>query len=292
MIARDLFQQSVQVDKEFANAYAGLADTYLLSSYRGYDEPSIMLPLGKRHIDTALAIDPSSGETHASLGYWYHQTFDWKSAELTYRKSIRLNPNQSNVYLWLALLLEAKGETEEALNVFNRGSEINPLWDYLLLNKIRALADQEHHEEAIRLQKGLIEKAAYDPVLQKLRYSELSRLYWSLGNQVAAIASAVKAGNQGLLQFYRDGNNTLLQKEADDYYTRQKNAGEYISPLWMGLNYAKAGAREKALAFFNNAISAKDPAITLLLTRQFEFLNFKYLNLVQVIRKIKQIVGL
>ena len=60
----------------------------------------------------------------------------------------------------------------------------------------------------------------------------------------------------------------------------------------MGLNYAKAGAREKALAFFNNAISAKDPAITLLLTRQFEFLNFKYLNLVQVIRKIKQIVGL
>ncbi|HEX5654624.1 MAG TPA: adenylate/guanylate cyclase domain-containing protein [Chitinophagaceae bacterium] len=290
LLARDLFQQAVQVDKSFANAYSGLADTYLLSSYRGYDEPGIMLPLAKKHIDTALALDPSSGEIYASLGYWYHQTFDWKSAELTYRKAIRLNPNQSNVYLWLAILLEAKDERDEAAATYDKGNEVNPLWDYLLQNKINALVNSNRQEEAITLQKHLIEKAAHDTNLRKSRYSELSRLYWHCGNQVEAIAAAVRAGNQGLIQFYRDGNNSILLAEVEEYFHKQQKSGDYISPLWMGLAYAKAGAREKALACFNNAIAAKEPAITLLLIRQYDFLNFKYLNLVQVTRKIKQLV--
>src|SRR6187399_470872 len=79
--ARDLFQQAVEIDKSFANAYSGLADTHLLASYRGYDEPDKMLTIARQHIDKALKLDPNSGETHASLGYWYHQTFDWGKAE-------------------------------------------------------------------------------------------------------------------------------------------------------------------------------------------------------------------
>jgi Tfp pilus assembly protein PilF len=86
LIARELFQQAINKDKTFANAYSGLADTCLLSSFRGYEDPVKMLWIAKKNIDTALTLDPSSGETHASLGYWYHQTFDWHAAEITYRK--------------------------------------------------------------------------------------------------------------------------------------------------------------------------------------------------------------
>jgi adenylate cyclase len=291
LIARELFQQSVNKDKTFAIAYSGLADTYLLSSYRGYEDPDIMLPLAKKHIDMALALEPSSGEIQSTLGYWYHQTFNWKEAEKTYRKSIELNPNQTNVYLWLAILLEAKEEREESLKMYNKGSEINPVWDYLMQNKIRALANDNNHEEAIRLQKHLIEKTAYDPVLQKSRYTELSRLYWSIGNKEEAIACAEKAKNQGLLKFYKEGDYRLMEKEVDDYYRVVRKSGEYISELWMGIEYAKAGAREKALECFNNAIVLKETAVTLLLIRHYEFLNLKYLNLVSVTRKIKLLIN-
>jgi TolB-like protein/class 3 adenylate cyclase/Flp pilus assembly protein TadD len=290
LIARELFQQAVNKDKTFAIAYSGLADTYLLSSYRGYEDPDIMLMVAKKHIDMALGLDTSSGEIQATLGYWYHQTFNWKEAEKIYRKSIRLNPNQSNVYLWLAILLEAKGEQEEALLIYNQGSEINPAWDYLIQNRIRALANSNNKEEAIRLQKELIEKTAYDPITQKSRYNNLSLLYWSFGNKEEAIAAADKANNPALVKFYRDGDHKLLEREVDEHYRVLKKSGEYISELWMGIDYAKAGAREKALECFNNAIVLRDTAVPQLLIRQYEFLNIKFINLVQIVRKIKLLI--
>jgi adenylate cyclase len=291
LIARELFHQALNKDKNFAIAYSGLADTYLLSSYRGYEDPDIMLPLAKKHIDMALSLDPSSGEIQATLGYWYHQTFNWKEAEKTYRKAIGLNSNQSNVYLWLAILLEAKEEKEEAEKIYNQGSEVNPVWDYLMQNKVRAFANNNNETEAIRLQKHLIEKTAYDPVIQKSRYSNLSKLYWSFGNKEQAIAVAEKAQNRGLIKYYQDGDYKLLEKEVDEHYRVLRKSGEYISELWMGVDYAKAGAKEKALQCFNNAIVLENTAITLLLIRQYEFLNLKYLDLVRIVRKIKSLIN-
>jgi adenylate cyclase len=291
LIARELFHQALNKDKGFAIAYSGLADTYLLSSYRGYEDPDIMLPLAKKHIDMALTLDSSSGEIQATLGYWYHQTFNWKEAEKTYLKSIALNPNQSNVYLWLAILLEAKEEKDEAAKVYDKGSEINPVWDYLMQNKVRALANTDNQAEAIHLQNRLIEKAAYDPVMQKSRYANLSKLYWFFGNKEEAIVAAGKAQSPGLTRFYNTGDYKLLEKEVDENYRVLRKSGEYISELWMGVDYAKAGAKEKALQCFNNAIILEDAAVTLLLIRQYEFLNLKYLDLVRVTRKIKLLIS-
>ena len=291
MIARELFHQAINKDKNFATGYSGLADTYLLSSYRGYEDPDIMLPLAKKNIDIALSIDPLSGETHATLGYWYHQSFNWKEAEKSYRHAIQLNPNQSNVYLWLAILLEAKEEKDEAAKVYDKGSEINPLWDYLIQNKVRAFANSNNQAEALRLQNHLIEKAAYDPVIQKSRYANLSKLYWTFGNKEEALKAAEKAKNAGLIRFYRDGDHKLLENEIDEHYRVLRKSGEYISELWMGVDYAMAGAKEKALQCFNNAIVLEDRAITLLLIRQYEFLNIKYLDMVRITRKIKLLIN-
>lgn len=292
LIARELFQQAVNKDKTFAIAYSGLANTYLLSSYRGYEDPDIMLLVAKKHIDMALGLESSSGEIQATLGYWYHQTLNWGEAEKIYRKSISLNPNQSNVYLWLAILLEAKGEQEDALVIYNQGSEINPAWDYLLQNKIRALANSDNQEEAVRLEKNLIEKTAFDPINQKMRYTNLSKLFWYFGKKEEAIAAAEKTGNPGLLKFYQEGNHKMLEKEVDEHYRVLKKSGEYISELWMGMDYAKAGAREKALDCFNNAIVLRDTAITQLLIGQYEFLNIKFISMVQLKRKIRSLIRL
>jgi adenylate cyclase len=291
LIARELFRQALNKDKNFALAYSGLADTYLLSSYRGYEDPDVMLPLAKKHIDMALSLDPSSGEIQGTLGYWYHQTFNWNEAEKTYRKAIALDPNQSNAYLWLAILLEAKDEKEEAAKIYDKGSEVNPVWDYLIQNKIRALANDGNEEEAIRLQRHLIERAAYDPVIQKSRYANLSKLYWFFGKKEEAIVAAGKALNHGLIKFYQDGDYKMMEKEVDENYRVLRKSGDYISELWMGVDYAKAGAKEKALECFNNAIVLENTAITLLLIRQYEFLNLKYLDLVRIMRKIKLLIN-
>jgi tetratricopeptide (TPR) repeat protein len=291
MAARALYQEAVAKDSSFTNAISGLAVTYLLASYRGYEDPVRMLWLAKKHIDTALSQDPYSGETQATLGYWYHQKFDWHAAEITYRRAIDLNPNQSNVYLWLAVLLEGKGEEEEAIKIYNKGSSVNPGWDYLSKNKIRCLVNAGKPEEAILLQQKLIEKYSDETELQKDYFSDLARLYWHGGNKTDAIASALKAGNKGLVKFFHDGDTSLLQKKVNEKYAALSETSEYVSQLWMGLDYAKAGDREKALECFNNAIALKDVAITLLLIGHYEFINIKYLSMALMTRKIKMLVN-
>ncbi len=291
LVARDLFQHAVNKDKTFALAYSGLADTFLLSSFRGYEDPVQMLWLAKKNIDIAINLDPFSGETQASLGYWYYQNFDWHAAEITYRRSIDLNENQSNVYLWLAILLESKGEHDEAVKIYNQGEDINPMWDYLVKNKIRALANSNNKGEAVKLMKKLVDKAANDHELQRKRYAELSRLYWSFNDKEEAIEAANNSGNAGLIKFYKDGDISILQKHADKYYNDFKIRNEYMSQLWMGVECAHSGAREKALEYFNNAIALKEPCILLLLIRDYEYLNIKFLSMALVTRKIKQLVN-
>lgn len=291
LTAREYFQQAVSRDKSFAAAFAGLADSFLLSSFRGYEEPVQTLWQAKKNIDIAAGLDPYSGETQASLGYWYFQNFDWHAAEITYQRSISLNANQTNVYLWLAILLQAKGNNDEALNIYNRGIEINPLWDFLLKNKVMLLASMNNTEAAVALQQERITKAETDLQQKRKLYAELSRLYWSVGNKEEAIAVAKKSGDTGLLNFYTSGDFLLMQKIVDNHYEEMKHRSEYISQLWMGLDYAHAGAREKAIDCFNNAVALKDTALSLLLIRDFEFLNIKYLNMALITRKVKQLIN-
>ncbi len=289
--ARSYFQQAAEADKSFANAYSGMADTFLLSSFRGYEDPVKMLWLAKKNIDIALSLDPFSGETQASLGYWYFQNFDWHAAEITYKRSLKLNANQSNIYLWLALLLEAKGENAEALSIYNKGTENNPMWDYLLQNKIRLLANMNNKEAAYELQKTLIDKAAHDGALLSKRYTDLSLLQWYFDDKNDAKNSAKAAGNKGLLKFYKDGDYSLMKKKVDESYQEMKKRSEYISQLWMGYDYAYAGDREKALDCFDNAIALKETAISLLLINDYGFITIKYLNMALITRKIRKLIN-
>ena len=291
LIAREHFQQAVARDKSFAAAYSGLADTYLLSSFRGYEDPITMLWQAKKYIDIATTLDPFSGETQASLGYWYFQSYDWHAAEITYRRAISLNANQSNVYLWLAILLQAKGEHEAALILYDQGVLVNPMWDFLLKNKVMVLANMNNREGAIALQENLIAKASHDIALQRKRYNELARLHWSFNNIPEAKAAAKSSGDMGLIKFMNDGDYSLLEKGVDRQYENLSGKSEYISQLWMGLEYAHAGARDKALGCFNNAIALKEGSVSLLLIPDFEFLNIKFLNMALITRKVKQLIN-
>lgn len=291
LMARDFFQQAVDSDKSFAAAYSGLSDSYLLSSFRGYEDPVKTLWLAKKNIDHATSLDSFSGETQASLGYWYFQNFDWHAAELTYRRAISLNANQSNVYLWLAILLQAKGELEESIKVYDQGIVINPMWDFLLKNKLIALANMNKQDEAVELQLSRIEKAGKDTNLKFSRYAELARLYNSFNRKADALDAAKKSGDLALIKYFSEGDSSQLIKRVDDHYQEMKSRSEYISALWMGLDYAHAGARETAINCFNNAIALREAGVSLLLIRDFEFIDIKYLNMALITRKVKQLIN-
>ena len=154
-----------------------------------------------------------------------------------------------------------------------------------------ALATLNNTEAAIALQEDRVAKASHDPTVQRKRYAELARLQLSFNHKTEAIAAAKSSGDMGLLKYLNEDDHSLLESDIDKHFAQLTSRSEYISQLWMGLEYAHAGAKDKAIACFNNAIALKEAAISLLLIPDFEFLNIKYLNMALITRKVKQLIN-
>ncbi len=129
-----LFQKAVDLDPDFAQAYAGLGDAYRHQVVYGGLPGSEMYPKAERAILKALELDDQSGEAWAALGGLKGQIGEPSASEDALRHAIELNPNYSAAYNWLGLALNGRGKFEEALEAFRKGLEVDPLSAVLHIN--------------------------------------------------------------------------------------------------------------------------------------------------------------
>ena len=266
--AKSYFEQAIALDSGFALAYAGLADVNLLLCNRGHVDSRPVLEETKKYIDRALELDPLSAEIQTSSGYWHNQVFNFREAEARFRKSIEMNPNQDNVYNWLALLLEQTGRDYEALETYKKGIEVNPSFSLLRANMLNLLLAIDP-PEALRLTTSLIDSSIVDSDVKLFYLITLSKYYWVLGRKNDAAAVAEQAGIAELVKFYEHGNNDELISEVARKYREIRERGEYVSPFHVGVDYAAAGARKEAFKNFEKAIAIKDPGLPTLLSKGF-----------------------
>lgn len=122
------FEEAVQQDPNFALAYAGLADCYILLPEYHAAAPIKAFPKAKDAIKKALELDPLIAEAHSALGYT--QTFydwDWTAAERSFERALELNPNYATAHQWYGEHLMAQGRFEESRGRLNRAVEIDPV---------------------------------------------------------------------------------------------------------------------------------------------------------------------
>jgi TolB-like protein/Tfp pilus assembly protein PilF len=125
--AMEQFQQAADKDPNYALAYAGLADCYLLlEDYLG-TPASETYPKAKAFAERALQLDSSLAEAHTSLGYVYTNLWQWEQAEEEFRRAIMLSPNYATGHHWYSLLLLDLGRIDEAMAEIKRASELDPL---------------------------------------------------------------------------------------------------------------------------------------------------------------------
>ncbi len=149
--AIDLFQQAVALDPNFALAYAGLADCYILLNSYGFmseREASGKAEAAARH---ALQIDPALAEAHTSLAFvlGMHQ---WKfaDAEAEYRQAVQLNPSYATAHQWYALFLTAMGRRPEALSEIRKAVDLAPVSLIIRSDYALVLMMTGHYDEAVR----------------------------------------------------------------------------------------------------------------------------------------------
>jgi len=122
------FQQATAEDPRYALAYTGLADSYVLLDPNWVEPASKAGPLAKAAALSALRLDGSLAEAHASLAmvYFYYD-WNWAEADNEFRRAIALNPNYELAHTWYASYLGAMGRYQEALTQVRRAQELDPL---------------------------------------------------------------------------------------------------------------------------------------------------------------------
>jgi serine/threonine protein kinase/tetratricopeptide (TPR) repeat protein len=123
----DYFRQAVTEDPRYAPAYVGLADSYALHvDYRSVPVKE-GFELAKENARTAIALDESLAEAHASLAWiLFIHDWDWTAAEREFRRAIELAPGYATARQWFAFLLIARGQIEEALIEAHMAQELDP----------------------------------------------------------------------------------------------------------------------------------------------------------------------
>ncbi len=122
------FQQAIAKEPDYAAAYAGLADSYLLLGGYRVAPQSETIPKARAAIQQALELDNSLADAHATLGMIaMNYDWNWAEAERQYREAIALNPNYATAHHWYAEYLALMGRFDEGLAEIQVAEGLDPL---------------------------------------------------------------------------------------------------------------------------------------------------------------------
>ncbi len=123
----DYFQKAIIKDPNYALAYAGVADSYLVLGHHGRLAPREALPQAKQAAMKALELDPSLAEAHTSIAtVKLAYDWDWPGAENEFKQALALNPNYSTAHHWYSHYLVPMGRLDEAIKELERARELDP----------------------------------------------------------------------------------------------------------------------------------------------------------------------
>lgn len=124
--AVECFQGAIGRDPGFALAWSGLADAIGMMQFYAYALPE-GAPDPMEAARRALALDPSSGEAHASVGIIHSLRGEGALARRALERATVLQPSHAEAHMWLAWVLLLAGRAGDALEPARRAMEIDPL---------------------------------------------------------------------------------------------------------------------------------------------------------------------
>jgi TolB-like protein/DNA-binding SARP family transcriptional activator len=266
--ATGFFQRAIARDSSYAPAYTGLADSYnILVTYDEQPRPREIMPKAKAAALRALELDSTESEAHAALAYvatWYD--WDWKTADLHFRRALELNPSNPTAHHWYSIYLLATGHVTQSLAEINTARELDPA--SLFLRGADGVRHFMAHDfaGAVRLMEPALEVGPNTiPALPWLGLA-----YVRLGRVQDAIAvleptsrrADVRAGVQAALAvaYVAAGRQAEARALLHALETRAKR--EYYPRTWLVRVYAALGDKDRALTWLETAYNERDGWLT------------------------------
>ena len=191
-VALAYFNQAIEQDPNYAQAYSGLADTYALLGDWQYAAmtPKEAFPKAKAAAIKALELDSRLGEAHNSLAFVL-DGFDWdlNSGGNEFRRAIELAPGYATAHHWYAWHLSLLGRYDPAIAEMRKAQNLDPLSLIINADLAELLVVAHSYDESILQSRKTIEM---DPNFA-LAHNQLAQAYLQKHMYDEAIAELTKA---------------------------------------------------------------------------------------------------
>lgn len=257
------FMEAITLDPLYPRAHAGVADYYLRLGLWGGLPPSESFAAAIEAAETAVRLDPTLGEAHASLAFalWaYHR--DYAAAEKHFNLAIIRNPDYASAHHWFGLLNSARNRPELAIANLERAHKVDPNSPV-----IAAALGFVHHnarqfDTALRFLVDAARELRQSPVMQEM----LGWCYLQIGKREQALQAAERA-----VALSQRGSPALaLLAHAEAASGKQERAlalcdeieaaarERYVSGYDRAAAFLAAGAKEEALRCLEKALDERD----------------------------------
>jgi len=256
------FEQAIEIDPNYAPAYAGLADCHNMLVVYGIRQPKDEFPKAKEAAIKALEIDDKLAEAHASLAFIkFRWDWDRSETEREFQEAIKLKPSYGPAHQWYSSFLVAVERFDEAIAEAKRTDELDPLsfvasshlaWIYYLSGK---------SDNAIEQAKKIVD---LDPTsFPARRYLGLA--YEQKGMYPEAISEfekGVKLSGSPLMlallghAYAVSGKRTEAQQVLNDL--QQLQSQRYVSPYTVAAIYAGLNDQDQAFKWLDKAVDGRD----------------------------------
>lgn len=191
-VALAYFNQAIDEDPRYAQAYSGLADTYALLGDWQYAAmpPKQALPKAEAAAIKALTLDSGLAEAHNSLAFCLDgYDWDWKAAEREFLRAIELEPGLAAAHHWYAWHLNLLGRNDEAIVEMKKAENLDPLSLIINSDLAELLLLMHSYDESIQQSRRTIQ---LDPNFG-LAHSQLGVAYLQKHMNDEAVAELERA---------------------------------------------------------------------------------------------------
>jgi len=259
--AMKYFEQAITLDRNYAPAYAGLADFYWATDKLNPREAMLQ---AKENVLEALQLDGDLAEAHKTLAILkFYADWDWVGAEREFQRALALNPNYSEGHRMYSVYLSELGRSEEALSEVQVAQRLDPLSLTTAVTVGWTFYYARQYDRAIEQCRNVVELDA--------DYSQghdcLGSSYLAKGSFPEAVAeckrSASGSGHDpireaGLGRAYALAGETGEARKILAQLNTLSSAS-YVPPYVLAMVHAALGEKDQAFTWLDKGYQQRDP---------------------------------
>lgn len=255
------FKSAIELDKNFAMAYAGLGNAYLWMGWSNAESSNEAFPQARQYAQKALELDSSLAYAQSIIGsvnLWFE--WDWEAAKKDLEEAIVKNPLEARAYLDLGWYYAVGSHFSKAIAQMEKAVQLDPFNLEYNIDLADIYRMSGYHDKCKQVSEEMLR-----------RYPDNSETYWILGllaYNKANYAEAVKmfketvkrSGNEAWAKLHlvmalaKNGNTEEAQKEMS-LLEKEQNLTQ-TAPVEMAMAYLGLGQTDKALDMLENSRKA------------------------------------